>query len=80
MAQAALRSSQGLGPRLRARKTLCSAAMHVEAGLLRRLRDAAGETMPITSKIKVGDTVWLRDQTKGTKEPFVTGEVVNLFC
>jgi len=54
--------------------------MHVEAGLLRRLRDAAGETMPITSKIKVGDTVWLRDQTKGTKEPFVTGEVVNLFC
>jgi hypothetical protein len=27
--------------------------------------------MPITSKIKVGDQIWLRDQTKGTKEPFV---------
>ena len=33
--------------------------------------------MPITSKIKVGDQVWLRDQTKGTKEPFVTGDVIN---
>ena len=27
--------------------------------------------MPVTSKIKVGDSVWLRDNTKGTKEPFV---------
>ena len=32
--------------------------------------------MPITSKIKVGDQIWLRDQTKGTKEPFVTGDVI----
>ena len=33
--------------------------------------------MPVTSKIKVGDSVWLRDNTKGTKEPFVTASVIN---
>ena len=33
--------------------------------------------MPITSKIKIGDPVWLRDNSKGSKEPFVKGEVIN---
>ena len=33
--------------------------------------------MPIVSKIKVGDATWLRDNSKGTKEPFVKAEVIN---
>ena len=33
--------------------------------------------MPITSKIKLDDDVWLRDSTKGTKEPFVKAKVIN---
>lgn len=33
--------------------------------------------MPIVSKIKVGDATWLRDNSKGTKEPFVKAEVTN---
>ena len=33
--------------------------------------------MPIVSKIKTGDATWLRDNSKGTKEPFVKAEVTN---
>jgi len=35
------------------------------------LREHRGLGMPIVSKIKVGDATWLRDNSKGTKEPFV---------
>jgi len=33
--------------------------------------------MPITSKLKVDDKVWLRDNSKNTKTPFIVSTVIN---